>query len=204
MATLASSFSPKYQSFNTSTRASVDPVVFDFKALVEWIASCSAEAFRSVQDLIEHLKGKCVELYFRPTYGMSTPSATLGMAELHEAVAREVYIEAIGRSLHEQAASRLRTLAASDYGWDGRDAEPMSIDSLASLQEFFDKAGAFAADFGFFLGYEGEILISWTAKSGELIDMAFFDGRAELCSDTEENDFAIDDPELYAALSSKY
>ncbi|AOS76708.1 hypothetical protein BH711_23055 [Pseudomonas fluorescens] len=204
MATLAASFSPTYQSFNTSTRTSIDPLIFDLKALVHWIASYSAEAFQSVQDFIEHLKGKCVEFYFRPTYGMSTPSATLGMAELHEALARAVYIEEIGKVLHDQAAARLRTLAACDYGWDGRDAEPMSIESLASLQEFFEKAGSFANDFGFFLGYEGEILISWTAKSGELIDMAFFDGRAELASDTEELEFAIDDPELYAALSSKY
>ncbi|MCS4314474.1 hypothetical protein M2397_004794 [Pseudomonas sp. BIGb0381] len=204
MATLAASFSPKYQSFNTSTRTSIDPLDFDFKALVQWIASCSAEAFRSVQDLIEHLKGKCVEYYFRPTYGMSPPSATLGMAELHEALAREAYIGAIGRALHEQAAGRLRILAASDYGWDGHDAEPMSVDSLACMQEFFERAGPFAEDFGFFLGYEGEILISWTSKSGELMDMAFFDGRAELSSDGGELAFAIDDPKLYVMLSSKY
>ncbi|WP_295472825.1 hypothetical protein [uncultured Pseudomonas sp.] len=204
MATLASSFSPKYQSLSSSSRTSVNASVFDYRALIEWIASCSAEAFRNVQDLIEHLKGKCVDLYFRPTYGMASPAATLGIAELHEAVAREVYIESIGRAVHEQAADRLRILAESDYGWDGSGAEAMSIDSLASLQTFFQRAGQFAGDFGFFLGYEGEILINWTSKAGELIDMAFFDGRAELCSDSEELEFGIDDPELYALLSSKY
>ncbi|MGO4001469.1 hypothetical protein ABVN23_10170 [Pseudomonas fluorescens] len=204
MATLASSFSPRYQSFGISSPTSINAPVFDFRALVEWIASCSAEAFRNVQDLIEHLKGKCVEFYFRPTYGMSSPAATLGIAELHEAVAREVYIEGIGLAIHKQAADRLRVLAESDYGWNGGDAEAMSIDSLASLQTFFQRAGQFAGDFGFFLGYEGEILINWTSKTGELVDMAFFDGRAELCSDTDEREFSIYDPELYALLSSTY
>ncbi|MEB5934962.1 hypothetical protein MXL15_22465 [Pseudomonas mosselii] len=207
MATLTSSFSPRYPSLAGTpllTSVSTTSLSLDLRALIEWFKERGHDAFRNFQDLIEHLKQKYMEMYFRPTYAMPSPAVTLNVAELHEAVAREVYIESIGLILTNQAAIRLRGLAETDYGWDGNGAEAMSLESLATLHTFLQQAGRFANDFGFFLGYEGEILISWTSSTGALIDMAFYDGRAELCSDTEEQEFDIHDPQLYVEISTRF
>jgi len=205
MASLTSSFSPSYPSYSAASRitstASPSP---DLRALVEWFMAQGNEALKSLQDLIESMTQKCLELYFRPAYAIASPDATLNAAEIHEALAKEVYIERIGLVLDATAANRLRCLADTDHGWNGSDAEAMSIDSLATLHAFIEEAGRFASDFGFFLGYEGEILINWTSRQGDLIDMAFNAGRAELSSDTEDLEFEINDPELYQLISSKY
>lgn len=205
MANLTSSFSPSYSSFSAaSTMTSTELPSPDFRALIEWLMAQGSEALKGLQDLIESLTQKCLELYFRPAYAIPSPDVTLYAAEIHEAVAKEVYIEQIGSVLNSIAANRLRSLAETDHGWNGSDAEAMSIDSLATLHAFLQEAGRFASDFGFFLGYEGEILINWTSRQGDLIDMAFHAGRAELSSDTEDFEFEIDDPQLYQMISSKY
>jgi hypothetical protein len=205
MANLTSSFSPSYPSYSVASRmTSTELPSLDLRALIEWFKAQGSEALKSLQDLIESLTQKCLELYFRPTYAIASPDVTLNAAEIHEAVAKEVYIEHIGLVLNSIAATRLRSLAETDHGWNGSDAEAMSLDSLATLHAFLQEAGRFASDFGFFLGYEGEILINWTSRQGDLIDMAFYAGHAELSSDTEDLEFEIDDPQLYQMISSKY
>ncbi|WP_341522177.1 hypothetical protein AABC73_01650 [Pseudomonas sp. G.S.17] len=122
---------------------------------------------------------------------------------MHEDIAKKSYIESIGSSLGAEVAARLRALADTDAGWDGSDAEAMSLDSLSSLETFFRTAGRFSDDIGFFLGYEGEILINWEDRTGSLIDMSFFDGYAEISSDLEDRRFAIHDPDLYHRFANK-
>ncbi|WP_047933489.1 hypothetical protein [Pseudomonas putida] len=205
MASLTSSFSPSYPSYSAASRmTSTASPSLDLRALVEWFMAQGNEALKSLQDLIESMTQKCLELYFRPAYAIASPDATLNAAEIHEAVAKEVYIEHIGLVLNATAANRLRCLADTDHGWNGSDAEAMSIDSLATFHAFIKEAGRFASDFGFFLGYEGEILINWTSRQGDLIDMAFHANRVELSSDTEDLEFEINDPKLYQVISSKY
>ncbi|MCY1460710.1 hypothetical protein D9M71_782920 [compost metagenome] len=81
----------------------------------------------------------------------------------------------------------------------------MSIESLSTLETFIQKMGRFSDDIGFFLGYDGEILINWRDETGELTDMAFLDGSAELYGgDVGEEKFSIDDQRLYERLTIKH
>lgn len=205
MATVANTFSPRYASFSgvaamTSTASTPS---YDLQAFFDWLKACGAEVFENIQELIERLKTYCLEVHFRPTYELQSPAVTLSLAEMHEAIAKELYIESLGLVLDPQAATRLRNLAAVEHGWDGSDAEPMALGSLATLQKFFRNAKCFADDIGFFLGYEGEILINWTSKAEGLIDIAFYEDYVVLSSDTEELKFSVSDPELYRLISSK-
>lgn len=206
MATVASSFSPRYPSFNGAgalTSAATVPS-YDLQAFFDWLKGCGADVLENIQELLERLKTYCLEVYFRPTYGLQAPAMTLSVAEVHEAIAKQLYIDSIGVVLGSRAAERLQNLADIDHGWDGGDAQPMALRSLATMQTFFRKAECFAPDIGFYLGYEGEILISWTSKAEGLIDMAFYDDVAELSSDSGDFEFSVRDPELYSLISSKY
>jgi len=177
---------------------------YDLQAFFDWLKGCGADVLENIQEILERFKTYCMDVYFRPAYELQTPAMTLSVAEMHEAIAKKLYIDSIGVVLGAEAVERLQSLADIDHGWDGADAEPMALGSLAAMQTFFRRATCFADDIGFFLGYEGEILISWTSRTGELIDMAFYDGRAELNCDSEELEFAVNDPELYGLISSKY
>jgi hypothetical protein len=177
---------------------------FDLQAFFEWAMSCGSDVYRILQDLIERLGSACVDAAFRPSYVLPAPSLTLSVTEMHESLAKKLYIESIANALSEGASARLHELVAVEAGWDGGDAEPMSIESLATMETFFKKTGRFADDTGLFLGYDGEILINWTDSSGAMIDMAFLDGFAEIFTDSDEARYSIEDPELYSRLLNKH
>lgn len=199
MATHASGFSPRYTTFSGSSSRFSEPATpkFDIQAFIEWAMNCGTDVFRIFQDIIERLEAACVEATFRPAYRLPSPYMTLSLTEVHEAIAKKSYIESLGSILGSDVASRLTDLANTEAGWDGGDAEAMSLDSLSAMENFFKKAGSFSDDIGFFLGYDGEILINWKDPTGALIDMSFFEGSAEISSDFEDRRFSIQDPDLY-------
>ncbi|MNO98535.1 hypothetical protein D3C76_902830 [compost metagenome] len=146
-----------------------------------------------------------MESLLRPSYKVSDATSTLYATEVHEGIAKDTYIQSIGAALGQDISVRLTELSKCDAGWDGADAAPMSIESLSTLETFIQKMGRFSDDIGFFLGYDGEILINWRDETGELTDMAFLDGSAELYGgDVGEEKFSIDDQRLYERLTIKH
>lgn len=201
MTSLAAGFSPRYTAFSGSSRITEDTAPkFDLLAFFEWAMSRGADFQRILQDIIERLGSACIESTFRPSYALPSPSLTLSVTELHESLAKKLYVESISSSLTAGASARLQELVDVEAGWDGNGAESMSIESLSAMETFFQRAGRFSDDIGLFLGYDGEILINWTDPNGAVIDMAFVEGHAEICTQTVEARYAIDDPELYSQL----
>lgn len=160
------------------------------------------DVVRAFQGLVDRTAFGGMETKFRPSYSLSSPALTLSGTELHETLAKKQYIESIGGILGAAVVARLHELACVDAGWDGANADAMSLDSLSSLNEFFQRAGHFSDDIGFFLGYEGEILINWREGAGGLVDIAFVEGTAQICTDDWEGVFSIQDPELYSLISN--
>lgn len=205
MSTLSSGFSPKYSNFNTLNGYSEEATAkFDVMAYIQWAISCGIDVVRLLQDLAASLETSCFEALFRPSYRVTTATSTLYATEIHEGIAKDSYIQSIGGALGQEVSDRLAELSKCEAGWDGADAAPMSIESLSTLETFIHKAGRFSDDIGFFLGYDGEILINWRDETGELTDMAFFDGLAELYGDVGEEKFSIDDQCLYERLTIKH
>ncbi|AZE39731.1 hypothetical protein C4K05_0361 [Pseudomonas chlororaphis subsp. aureofaciens] len=203
MSTLSSSFSPTYATFNTIGYSEEAGSKFDVMAYIEWAVSCGVDVLRMLKDLVEGVESSVLEAFFRPSYKLADPSAILYATAMHENIAKDSYIESISSILGAPVSGRLTELSQSEAGWDGGDAAPMSIESLSTLETFIQTAGGFSDSIGFFLGYEGEILINWVSEEGELIDMAFFDGVAEIYSDEGEARFSIDDQNLYKQFTNK-
>ncbi|MCX4218724.1 hypothetical protein MKZ87_13855 [Pseudomonas sp. MCal1] len=203
MSTLSSSFNPKYATFNTIGYSEEISSNFDVMAYIEWAVSCGVDVLRMLKDLVEGVEASVLEAFFKPSYKLADPSAILYATAMHENIAKDAYIESISSILGAPVFGRLTELSQSAAGWDGADAPPMSIESLSTLETFIQKAGGFSDGIGFFLGYEGEILINWVTEEGQLIDMAFYDGIAEIYSDSGEERFSINDQNLYKQFTNK-
>lgn len=203
MSTLSPSFSPRYATFNTSGYSEEASSSFDVMAYIEWAVSCGADVLHMLKELINGAESSVLEAFFRPSYKLADPSAILYATAMHESIAKDSYIENISAILGASVSRRLSELSQSEAGWDGADASPMSIESLSTLDTFIQNAGSFSDNIGFFLGYEGEILINWVSEDGELTDMAFFDRVVEIYSDKGEADFSIDDQNLYKQFTNK-
>ncbi|AYG47750.1 hypothetical protein DV532_26035 (plasmid) [Pseudomonas sp. Leaf58] len=105
-------------------------------------------------------------------------------------------IAILRHQLGDRVGDRLQRLSAAEAGWDGRDALPMnpqSLESLATLSQTLPLPGQ---DLAVFLEHNGNLVISWSATNGTVVDASLGPRLLEISTDAFTLELAIDDPLL--------
>lgn len=105
---------------------------------------------------------------------------------------RNLYLEVIC-DIFPSLATRLKSLANAEDGWDGRDACSMSFESFGQFRKFLLKTELFADDIGLYLDDDGALILSYTDSNHGLVDLTFHAQVIEVCSDEFEKELTLDE-----------
>ncbi|WP_421505740.1 hypothetical protein [Erwinia rhapontici] len=104
---------------------------------------------------------------------------------------KELYLQTLLK-VFPRLGSRLLSLAQAEDGWDGRDANSMSFESLGQFRRFLIKADLFADDIGLYLDHSGFLILSYTSSKHGLVDMTFHSAGVDVCADDFENEMSVE------------
>ena len=105
-------------------------------------------------------------------------------------------IATLRQTLGDRVGDRLQRLSESKAGWDGRDALPLNPHSLESLVTLSQALTLPGQDLAAFLEHNGNLVISWPAANGTVVDASLGPRLLEISTDAFALELAIDDPLL--------